>query len=247
MPLLSMPITSSFLIYGLLPIAVQAVVVYLSLWWAAGERGAWGRALFLSIGLALVQTVLLLCGDSVGGVGRPMVFEMHFFALGILPLPMVFLLALFGMKVAVSRAHEAVGIAIMAPLVSILMRSSDFELSPVLLVPLLAAFFLSFWLPTRAGNHSGGYVSMGGELLLSLALVADCVVLFGVYMMVFAPMVQMDSRIGALLALVIVAGLEFIAALTALHCSLHRALLVAVAAGLLLPLWVMVIALTLPF
>lgn len=242
-----MPTASSFLIYGFLPIAAQAVVVYLSLWWAAGERGAWCRALLLSVGLALVQSLLLLCSDSAGGIGRPSGFEMHFFALGILPLPMVFLLALFGLKTAVSRAHEAVGIAIMVPLVPIWMRSSDFELSPVLLVPLLAAFFLSFWLPTRAGNHSGGYVSMGGELLLSLALVADCVVLFGVYLMVFAPMVQMDSRIGALVSLAMVACLEFVAALTALHCSLHRALLVAVAAGLLLPLWVMVIALTLPF
>lgn len=239
--------TSSFLIYGLLPIAAQAVIVYLSLWWAAGERGAWWRALLLAAGLSLVQSVLLLCCDSPGLNGRPSGFEMHFFALGILPLPLVFLLALFGLKTAASRAHEAVGIAIMAPLVPILMRSSDFELSPILLVPLLAAFFLSFWLPTRAGNHSGGYVSMGGELLLSLALVADCVVLFGVYLMVFAPMVQMDSRIGALVALTMVSCLEFVAALLALHCSLHRALLVAVAAGLLLPLWVMVIALTLPF
>lgn len=239
--------TSPFLIHGILPIIAQAVVVYLSLWWAAGERGAWIRALLLSVGLAMVQTVLLLCSDSVGGIGRPTGFETHFFALGILPLPMVFLLALFGLKTTVSRAHESVGIAMMAPLVPILMRSSDFDLSPALLVPLLAAFFLSFWLPTRAGNHPGGYVSMGGELLLSLALVADCVVLFGVYLMVFAPMVQMDSRIGALVALAMVACLEFVAALTSLHCSLHKALLVAVAAGLLLPLWVMVIALTLPF
>lgn len=242
-----MSTSSSFLIYGLLPIAAQAVVVCLSLWWAAGERGAWWRALLLAGGLSLVQLVLLLCSDSVGVIGRPSGFEMHFFALGILPLPMVFLLALVGLKTAVSRAHEAVGIAIMAPLVPILMRSSDLELSPILLVPLLAAFFLSFWLPTRAGNHSGGYVSMGGEMLLSLALVADCVVLFGVYLMVFAPMVQMDSRIGAFVALALVSCLEFTAALLALHCSLHRSLLVAVAAGLLLPLWVMIIALTLPF
>lgn len=242
-----MSTSNSFLIYGFLPIAAQAVVVYLSLWWAAGERGAWGRALLLAIGLAMVQSGLLLCSDSVGGNGRPTGFEMHFFVLGILPLPMVFLLALFGLKTAVSRAHETVGVAIMAPLVPLLMRSSDFELSPALLVPLLVAFFLSFWLPTKAGNHSGGYVSLGGELLLSLALVADCVVMFGVYLMIFAPLVQMDSRIGALVSLAMVACLEFVAALTSLHCSLHRALLVAVAAGLLLPLWVMVIALTLPF
>lgn len=247
MPHPVMSTSSSFLIYGLLPIAAQAVIVYLSLWWAAGERGAWRRALLLTAGLALVQLVLLLCWESPGLNGRPSGFEMHFFALGILPLPMVFLLALLGLRTAASRAHEAVGMAIMAPLVPILMRSSDFELSPALLVPLLVAFFLSFWLPTKAGNHSGGYVSLGGELLLSLALVADCVVLFGVYLMVFAPLVQMDSRIGALVALAMVACLEFVAALTSLHCSLHKSLLVAVAAGLLLPLWVMVIALTLPF
>ena len=65
--------------------------------------------------------------------------------------------------------------------------------------------------------------------------------------MFIAPMVQIDSRVGALAALVLVSLLEFAAAITALHCTLRRALLVAVAAGLLLPLWVMVIALTLPF
>ncbi|MBQ8516046.1 MAG: hypothetical protein IJ498_00535 [Akkermansia sp.] len=242
-----MPTMNAFLIHAFLPIAVQTVVVCLSLWWAAGEGRAWMRALLLAAGWAALQMLMLLCGGTIGEPARPMGFEMPFFVLCILPLPMVFLLARFGMGAAFSRAHDAVGVAIVAPLVPLLMRSSELELSPVLLLPLLVAFFLSFWLPTRAGNHSGGYVSMGGELLLSLALVADCVVLFGLYLMLVAPLVQMDSRIGALSALAMVFLLEFAAALTALHCPLRRALPVAVAAGLLLPLWVMVIALTLPF
>lgn len=238
---------NDFLIHGLLPVAAQTVVVWLALWWAVGEVRAWGRALVLAGGWVVVQTLLLLCGGTVGVTERPVGFDMPFFVLCILPLPMVFFLAWWGMRANFSRAHDAVGVAVAAPLVPLLMRCSALELSPALLLPLLAAFFLSFWLPTRAGNHSGGYVSMSGELLLSLALVADCVVLFGVYLMFIAPMGQMDSRIGALAALVLVSLLEFAAALTSLHCTLRRSLLVAVAAGLLLPLWVMIIALTLPF
>lgn len=239
---------NDFLIHVLLPIAVQTVVVCLALWWAAGETRAWGRALLLTCGLALVQTLLLLLsGDTISVENRPEGWDMPFFVLCILPLPMVFFLAWLGMRTNLSRAHDAVGVAIAAPLVPLLMRCSALELSPALVVPMLAAFFLSFWLPTRAGNHSGGYVSVGGEMLLSLALVADCVALFGVYLMFIAPLAQMDSRIGALAALVLVSLMEFVAAITSLHCSLRRSLLVAVAAGLLLPLWVMVIALTLPF
>ncbi|MBQ3144122.1 MAG: hypothetical protein IJB89_06380 [Akkermansia sp.] len=242
-----MPTMNDFLIHGLLPIAVQTVVVCLALWWAAGEVRVWGRALLLASGWAVVQMLLLLCGGAVGVTERPVGFDMSFFVLCILPLPMVFFLAWLGMRANFSRAHDAVGVAVAAPLVPMLMHGSALELSPALLLTLPVAFFLSFWLPTRAGNHSGGYVSVGGELLLSLALVADCVVLFGGYLMFIAPMVQIDSRVGALAALVLVSLLEFAAAITALHCTLRRALLVAVAAGLLLPLWVMVIALTLPF
>lgn len=242
-----MPTMNAFLIHGFLPIAAQTVVVCLALWWTAGEVRAWGRALLLASGWAMVQTLLLLCGGVIGVIERPVGFDMPFFVLCILPLPMVFFLAWLGMRANCSRAHDAVGLAVAAPLVGMLMRCSASELSPALLLPLLAAFFLSFWLPTRVGNHSGGYVSMSGELLLSLALVADCVVVFGVCLMFIAPMVQMDSRIGAPAALVLVSLLEFAAALTSLHCTLRRSLLVAVAAGLLLPLWVMVIALTLPF
>lgn len=237
---------NDFLIHGLLPIMAQMVVVCLALWWVAGEVRAWGRALVLASGWAVVQLLLLLCGGTVGVAERPGGFDMPFFVLCILPLPMVFFLAWLGMRANVSRAHDAVGVAVAAPLVPLLMRCSALELSPSLVLPLLVAFFLSFWLPTRVGNHSGGYVSMSGELLLSLALVADCVVLFGVYLMFIAPMEQMDGHIGAPAALVLVSLLEFAAALTSLHCTLRRSLLVAVAAGLLLPLWVMVIALTLP-
>ena len=237
----------TYLTYGLLPILGQAVVVFFALWWAAGEKTAWVRALFLSLGGAVLQALLLLFGGDLGNVQRPAGFEMSFFVLVILPLPLVFVLAWMGMRSALARAHEAVGIAIATPLLPLLLRSSELEFSSVLLIPLLLAFFLSFWLANKFANQSGGYVSWGGELLLSLAQVADCVVLLGVYLMLISPLVYADERVGALTSLAVVAVMEFVCALLVLRSSLRMALFVAVVAGLLLPLWVMVIALTMPY
>ena len=242
-----MPTMDIYLTYGLLPVLGQAVVVFLSLWWAAGERTAWCRALLLSLGIAVLQAFLLLFGGDLGSMQRPSGFEMPFFVLVILPLPLVFVLAWLGLRSAPARAHEAAGIAIAVPLLPLFLRSSEFEFSSVLLIPLLLAFFLSFWVANMFANQSGGYLSRGGELLLSLAQVADCVVLLGVYLMLISLLVYADERVGALTSLAVVALLEFICALLVLRSSLRMALFVSVVAGLLLPLWVMVIALTMPY
>lgn len=242
-----MPTMDSSLTNSLLPVSGQTLVVFLALWWAAGEKTAWLRAALLALMLAGVQLVLLLCGESSLSAQQPMEGALPVFALVILPLPMVFLLALWGTRAAPSRSHDAVGVAIFAPLLPLLMLSSAWELSPVLVLPLLLAFFLSFWLPNMVANRAGGYVSRGGELLLSLAQSADCVVILGLYLMVVAPMANMDSRLGALTALAVVALAEFVCALLVLRSSLRMALVVAVMAGLLLPLWILVLALTMPF
>ena len=237
----------TYLTNGLLPILGQAAVVFLSLWWAAAERTAWWRALATALVVALLQSLLLMLGGDLGRAQRPEGFEMPFFALVILPLPLVFLLAWLVMRAAPSRAHEAAGVAIAAPLLPLFLRSSEFEFSTVLLIPLLLAFFLSFWVANKIANQPGGYISRGGELLLSLAQVADCVVLLGVYLMLISPLVYADERVGVLTSLAVIALLEFTCSLLVLRSSLRMALFVAVVAGLLLPLWVMVIALTMPY
>jgi hypothetical protein len=68
-----------------------------------------------------------------------------------------------------------------------------------------------------------------------------------VYLMTVAPLVKLPEWGETLVPLIGVALVEFAAALLVLRCSLKRALIVSVAAGLLLPLMVMVVALTLPY
>lgn len=242
-----MPSMDTYLTYGILPIMGQTVVVSLAFWWAVGEKSACLKAVLSALGVALLQAVLLLMGGDLGSAQRPQGFEMPFFVLVLLPLPLVFLISWLIMQVTPARAHEAVGVAVFAPLLPLFMRSSEFEFSPVLLIPFLLAFFLSFWVANMVANRPGGYVSRGGELMLSLAQVADCVVLLGGYLMVVSPLVYADERVGSLSALVMVAVLEFLYALAVLRCSLRLALFAAVVAGLSLPLWIMVIALTVPY
>lgn len=241
-----MSAAETFLTYGLLPITGQAVVVFLALWWAGGTKDLSVRAALCTSQVVVLQVLMLLFCDSLAPMQLPVGGGISFFALEILPLLLVYLFALLRMHAAPSRAHDAVGLALAAPLIPLYMHSSESMPSPLLLLPLLMAFFLCFWFANKAVNR-GGYVSAGGEALLSLALVADCMVLLGLYLMLVAPSVNIDYRIGVIAVLATVALIEFAAAILALRCSLRMALFAAVAAGVLLPLWVMLIALTLPY
>lgn len=242
-----MPNMETFLTNGALPLLLQMSVVFMALWWSVGERAAALRAGVLTVAFGVVQMAFLLAGAPPEMNYRPVGFDLCFFSQCILPLPMVFLLAWLGMRATPDRAHDAVGLAIAAPLLPLFMRSSVLELTPALVVPVLLAVFLSFWLSNAAGNHEGRFISRMNELSLSLAQVADCLVLFMVYLMTVAPLVKLPEWGETLVPLIGVALVEFAAALLVLRCSLKRALIVSVAAGLLLPLMVMVVALTLPY
>lgn len=241
-----MSAAETFLTYWLLPIAGQAVVVFLALWWAGGTKDLVVRAAFCTSKVVVLQVLMLLFCDSPAPLQWPAGVDISFFALEILPLLLVYLFALLRMHAAPSRAHEAVGLALAAPLIPLFMHSSEPQLSPMFLLPFLMGFFLCFWFANKAANQNN-YVSAGGEALLSLAQVADCMVLLGIYLMVVAPLVNTDYRIGIISALAMVALIEFVAALLSLRCSLRMAFFAAVAAAVLLPLWLILIALTMPY
>ncbi len=241
-----MSAAETFLTYALLPIMGQAVVVFLALWWAGGEKELSVRAAFCTSKVVVLQVLMLLFCDSFAPLQWPVGFDTAFFALVILPLLLVYLFAVVRMRATFSRAHDAMGLALAAPLIPLFLHSTEPQLSPLFLLPLLLAFFLCFWFANKAANRDG-YVSAGGEALLSLAQVADCVVLLSLYLMLIAPLVNMDYRIGVITVLALVSLIEFVAAIPALRCSLRMALFAALTAGVLLPLWVLLIALTLPY
>ena len=110
-----------YLFHCLLPVWLQAVVVFAALWWAAWERGAFRRAALFAVLFAGLQSLLLLPGGSaVVPLARCVGYDAVLAVQVLLLLPGVFLMAWLGMRADIGRAHEAVGMMFPAVLLALL-------------------------------------------------------------------------------------------------------------------------------
>ena len=220
---------------ALLPVAGQASVVFLALWWVAWERRAAWRAALLAVGWAVLQLALLsvVWQDAADGGMRG--FDPVLTVLVLLPLPAVFLLAWRGMRASAGRAYEAVGLLLPAILLALYLRGYDIG---VMLVSLTACF-LSFYLPGLVANNTHRTLAHWGMVRLAFSetsvywLAVFCCVMLRHYLPAWHTALTWGGVIG------VPAFISFWACWGMLHFSVRGSLLMALLTGLLLPLmWI---------
>ncbi len=225
-----------YLFHCLLPVWLQAVVVFAALWWAAWERGAFRRAALFAVLFAGLQSLLLLpSGSAVVPLARCAGYDAVLAVQVLLLLPGVFLMAWLGMRADIGRAHEAVGMMFPAVLLALVLRGYD---ASVLLISLIACF-LCFYLPNLVANNAGNHVSGVGLMRHALAQTVEYwgVMLVGVMLRYYLP--HIHEFLTYLCVLAVPAVIEFMVAVTVVGISARRALLWAVLSSMLLPvLWI---------